>query len=203
MSMADIFYFRALLLVMKLNKTVIWSLILLIVVGAFYRVIPGRPYGFAPQIAMAVFAAMVIRDKKWAFAVPVFSIFISDLIYQVQFVNGATTIRGFYEWQWLNYIIYFAVTGLAMLFRQLNVKNFLLNSLLAPTAFFLLSNFVTWITGFGYQRPLTFAGLMQCYGDGLPFFGPSIASTLIFGVVLFGAYFLLNRKPVLSGSVAA
>ena len=182
---------------MKLNKNVIWSLILLIVNGSFYREIPGRPYGFAPQIAMAVFAAMVIKDRKWAFAVPVFSIFISDIIYQIQFVNGATSIRGFYEWQWLNYVIYFAVTGLSMLFRQVNVRNFLINSFLAPTAFFLLSNFVTWITGFGYNRPRTFAGLIQCYGDGLPFYGPSIAATLVFGVVLVGAHYLINRKPAL------
>lgn len=179
---------------MKLNKKVLWSLILLIVVGALYRVIPGRPYGFAPQIAMAVFAGMMIKDKKWAFALPIFSMFISDLIYQIQFVNDASSIRGFYEYQWINYVLFIGITALSMILRKVNVANFLVNSLVAPTAFFLASNFVTWITGFGYNRPITFAGLMQCYVDGLPFYGPSIAATLVFGAVLFGGYYLLNRK---------
>ena len=48
-----------------MNKKIAWSLALLIVVGAVYRIIPDRPLGFAPQIAMALFAGAVIKDKKW------------------------------------------------------------------------------------------------------------------------------------------
>ncbi|MEO6916158.1 MAG: DUF6580 family putative transport protein, partial [Chitinophagaceae bacterium] len=168
---------------MKLNKTIIQSLLLLIVIGALYRVIPGRPYGFAPQIAMAVFAGMVIKDRKWVFAVPVLSMFISDMIYQILYIRGLTEIPGFYEWQWLNYLLIMGITAIGFAFKKVNTKNFLVCSFLAPTAFFLVSNFITWFSGFGYHRPLTFAGLMQCYADGLPFFQRSIVATLIFGVV--------------------
>jgi hypothetical protein len=68
---------------MKINKTILWSLVLLVLVAALYRIIPGRQFGFAPQWAMAVFAGAVIKDKKWAFLLPVLSMFLSDLIYQV------------------------------------------------------------------------------------------------------------------------
>ncbi|HZG23917.1 MAG TPA: DUF6580 family putative transport protein, partial [Chitinophagaceae bacterium] len=63
---------------MKLNKSIVWSLVLLIVVGSIYRVIPNRPWGFTPQLAMALFAGAMIKDKKWAFALPLFSMFLSD-----------------------------------------------------------------------------------------------------------------------------
>ncbi len=46
--------------------------------------------------------------------------------------------------------------------------------------FFIVSNFLVWLNGAGYARPKTFEGLMQCYVDGLPFFGYSVVATLLF-----------------------
>jgi hypothetical protein len=63
-----------------------------------------------------------------------------------------------------------------------------------PTAYFLISNFAVWIGGGGYQRPKTFDGLMMCYADGLPFYQMSLASTFVFGAVLFSSYYLLTNK---------
>ena len=63
---------------MKPSKNIVWSFVLLVIIAALYRIIPGRPFGFAPQWAMAIFAGAVIRDKKWAFIIPVLSMFVSD-----------------------------------------------------------------------------------------------------------------------------
>ena len=52
---------------MKLNKSVVGSFVLLVLMASLYRIMPGRPLGFAPQIAMALFAGSVIKDKKVAF----------------------------------------------------------------------------------------------------------------------------------------
>ena len=40
---------------MKLNKQIIVAILIMIATSALYRVLPGRPYGFAPQIAIALF----------------------------------------------------------------------------------------------------------------------------------------------------
>src|SRR5215471_13570155 len=95
---------------MKLSKAIIWSFVLLVVVAALYRVIPGRPYGFAPQWAMAVFAGAVIKDKKFALIIPVLSMFFSDMFYQILYSNGLSDIPGFYEGQWQNYILFGLLT---------------------------------------------------------------------------------------------
>ena len=80
---------------MKNNRALLISLALMIFVAALYRIIPGRPWGFAPQIAMALFGGAVIKDRKWAFALPIFSMFLSDCLYEILFRNGLTTIQGF------------------------------------------------------------------------------------------------------------
>ncbi|MBC7850412.1 MAG: hypothetical protein H7Y31_11790, partial [Chitinophagaceae bacterium] len=77
---------------MKLNKTTIWYLVILIVIAALYRVTPLREYGFAPHIAMALFGGAVIKDRKWAFALPLFSMFISDVLYEILYQNGLSPI---------------------------------------------------------------------------------------------------------------
>jgi hypothetical protein len=58
--------------IMKSNKNLWVTLVLMIIVAALYRIIPDRPMGFAPQLAMALFGGAVIKDKKLAFAFPSF-----------------------------------------------------------------------------------------------------------------------------------
>ena len=87
-------YFCRKLLQMKFNKSVLVAFILLVVVASFCRVA-----GYAPQLAMAVFAGAIIKDKRLAFALPLISMFFSDLLYQVLFVYGYTDYGGFYEGQ--------------------------------------------------------------------------------------------------------
>jgi hypothetical protein len=182
---------------MKLNKTIVWSFITLVVVAALYRVIPGRPYGFAPQWAMAIFAGAVIRDKKFALIIPVLSMFFSDLLYQVLYSSGLSDLPGFYEGQWQNYILFGSLTFIGMMIRKINLLNIALASLASPTVYFILSNFVLWAgwTGTrGLGRPKTWAGLMQCYNDALPFYRTSLIATMVFSGILFGSYYLVTRN---------
>src|SRR6476620_958661 len=138
---------------MNSNKNIIVTLVLMIVVAALYRVIPDRPMGFAPHLAMALFGGAVIKDKKLAFAVPIFSMFISDVIYHLLYINGLTPISGFYEGQLTNYILFGAMTAIGFMMKRINVPNVIMFSLLVCTAFFLLSNFFVWNAGSGLGRP--------------------------------------------------
>jgi hypothetical protein len=183
---------------MKISKQLLPSLILLIIIASLYRVIPSRPFGFAPQIAMAIFGGAVIKDKKLSFLLPLLSMFVSDALYELLYVNGIGNIKGFYEGQITNYILFGSMTVFGFFIKKINIPQLLVASLAAPTAFFLLSNFFVWLSNSpdaGWQRPKTFAGLLLCYNDGLPFYPWSVASTLIFSAILFGGYFLFTRNP--------
>lgn len=182
---------------MKLSKNLVFTLTALVVVAALYRVVPGRPFGFAPQIAMAIFAGAVIKDKKSAFALPLVSMFISDAIYQVLYISELTIMPGFYEGQATNYILFTLLTAVGFLIKKVSIVNVAVASVAAPTIYFLLSNFLVWLSGTGgYQHPQTFNGLMLTMADGVPFYKNSIWGTLFFSAVLFGGYYLFYSRSL-------
>lgn len=180
---------------MKQNRTLLITFIVLIVTGALYRLVPypTRPYGFAPQIAMAIFGGAILQDKKWGFALPLFSMLLSDLLFEGLTRAGVTNMPGFYEGQWLNYLLLAGVTFIGIGMKRITVTNILVASLCAPVLFFLLSNSALWAMHGGYQRPITGAGYFQALIDGVPFFKGSLAGTLSFSALLFGGYALVTR----------
>ncbi|MDX2046823.1 MAG: DUF6580 family putative transport protein [Chitinophagaceae bacterium] len=178
---------------MKLNRSIIVSFVLLVVIAAIYRAMPDRPFGFAPQIAMAVFGGAVIRNRMLAFALPLLSMLVSDLLYHLLYLNGMSRIPGFYSGQLTNYILFALLTVIGFFIKRLTVVRIFAASLIAPTVYFLLSNFLVWINGGGFIRPKTFQGLMQCYQDALPFYRNSLAASVFFCAVLFGGYYLVKN----------
>jgi hypothetical protein len=189
---------------MKLNKSVLLAFGLLVVAASVYRVFPDRPYGFAPQMAMALFAGAVIKDKRWAMILPLVSMLFSDLLYQVLYMNGMTAISGFYGGQWLNYILIAGLTLFGFLMKKISVLRVAGFSMAGSVLYFLASNFTVWIGGGGFHRPKSFEGLMMCYYDGLAFlrdygmmqgfYGNIFIGDLFFSAVLFGSYYLVGRN---------
>jgi hypothetical protein len=180
---------------MKLNKEIVIALIIMIVTSALYRVLPGRPFGFAPQIAIALFSgSLFVKNKHYAFLLPLISMFLSDLMYQVLYVNHLSSIQGFYEGQLENYLLIAATAIFGFGLQTNNVSKFVGNFIAAPTVFFLISNFMVWASFGGYQRPMTASGLMQTMVDGLPFYGYSVAGTFVFGAIMFGGFKLVQPR---------
>jgi hypothetical protein len=179
---------------MKDNKSVFLAFGLLIIIGSVFRAA-----GFAPQIAMAIFGAAVIKDKKLAFVLPLVSMLLSDVFIEILYRNGYMNYGGFwagqtfFDGQVLNYILLAALTLVGFWARNLNWTRIVGATLAAPVIYFLLSNLLVWIGGAGYARPHTFGGLMLCYEDGLPFLRTSIMYTAMFSAILFGGYFLVQR----------
>ncbi|MEO8111958.1 MAG: DUF6580 family putative transport protein [Ginsengibacter sp.] len=186
---------------MKITKQVVAGFILLIVVASLYRIMPGRPYGFAPQIAMAIFAGAIIKDKKFTFLLPLLSMFLSDALYEILFRNGVGNMPGFYEGQITNYILFTSLTLFGFFIKNFNIGRIVIASIAAPTTYFLISNFLVWASTSplaGWGRPKTFNGLMLCFSDGLPFYPWSLAATFIFSAILFGSYYLIARNSLQS-----
>jgi len=187
---------------MKMNKNIIWSLVITVIVASLLRVIPNRIYGFTPQLALAIFAGAIIKDKKLAFLLPLVSMFISDLLYQGLYMAGVTPIYGFYQGMWINYLLIMSVTVFGLLLKRIKPTNVLLVSIAGPTYFFLISNFLTWAgVGDFVEYPKTWAGLMESYAAGLPFYKNSVIGTVVFSAILFGSWYLINRREVKSALV--
>jgi hypothetical protein len=194
---------------MKLTKSTIWAFIAILLISAIYRTLDVwqiRTYGLAPHVAMALFGGAVIKDKRLAFFLPLLSLLISDVLYEVYYTYGLTKISGFYQGQWANYLILAGITLFGMLMKKINLKNVIGFGISSSLIFFISSNFLVWLGGAGFKRPQTFSGLMQCYGDALAFhrdyglingfYANPVLSDLIFCAVLFGGYyFITSRAP--------
>jgi hypothetical protein len=188
---------------MKMNKSILWAFILMIVVSAISRFMVYNVAGFAPQMAIALFGGAVIKDKKWAFALPLASLLLSDIIFQLMFELGLSGREGFYPGQWAVYLCFAMLTVFGFLMKKINLKNVIGFSISGSVLFFLTSNFFVWLGYGGLGRPATFEGLLLCYGDALAYYrdnglingfiANSMVGDLIWCSVLFGGYYLLSK----------
>ena len=154
------------------NITVI--AILLILLGVISRIFP-HPANFAPITAIALFGGLYL-SKKMAFILPMAAMLVSDI-----FV-------GFYSWKMMAavYTSFLLVVGIGILVKQHKTfGNVLIGTLLGSVLFFLITNGAVWAFGTMYTH--SFAGLMQSYLMGIPFFKNTLLGDLFYTGVIVGS----------------
>ncbi len=169
---------------MKPSRQSILFLFILVAVSTLVKVLCAPQInlsGFTCVIAVALFAGLTIEDKKIAFLFPLLTLFISDILLQCLYALNLFQFQGFYNGQIINYILFIMLTMIGIVLRNYKTAGIITASLIGPTIFFLLSNFVVWKTQgalMGYSKD--FSGLLQSYTFGLPFYRNSLISTIIF-----------------------
>jgi hypothetical protein len=169
---------------MKINKKTILFLFILIAVTTLVKVLcaPNINFsGFSAGIAVALFAGFTEKDSRKIILLPLLTLFISDVLIQLFYLSGKYPFAGFYQNQWINYILILCLSFIGVLFRKGGLTGMLSAAVIAPAIFFLISNYIVWATQaalIGYTSD--FSGLMECYRAGLPFYRNSVISTLIF-----------------------
>ena len=149
------------------------------------------PHNFSPMIGMAVFAGAVIKDKRLAFALPLFSMFLSDLMFEV--FNIAP---GFWGWgQLVGYGIFALVTVLAFTMKKISVPRVAGYAIVSSVIFFILSNTAFFVIDnpIYHTYPNTLNGFVDCFVQALPFFRTSLIADLVYSGVLFGAYYGIEK----------
>ncbi len=185
---------------MKVEKSLVLTFVLLVVIASLYRVMPGRPLGFAPQIAMALFGGAVIADKKMSFLLPLLSMLVSDVIYEVLYHYHISPVPGFYEGQLPNYLLIISITIIGFAIRNKGFFSIAAGAFAGTIFYFLASNFIVWIGGGldinNLPYPKTIEGLMYCYIAGLPFLKGSLLATFFFSGLLFGGYAFFAKAGI-------
>lgn len=175
---------------------------LIVLFAALSRLIP-HPNNFAPIGAMALFGVAYYSKLYLAFAIPVFSMWISDLILN-NVVYGAyfDHFVWFYTGSIFTYSAFALIVVLGMFsLKKICVSNLLFSALSASALFFIVSNLGVWLTSGMY--PHTFGGLTACYAAGVPFFHNTILGDLIYTGAMFGIFeWCVKRIPQLKLSPA-
>lgn len=162
---------------------------LLMILAAATRLFP-HPPNVACIGALGLFAGCYLSGKR-AYLIPVAALLLSDVAGELLRIPG----MGFY-----NPITMLAVyTGVVLAVpvgrflssrKQLWIKA-PAGSLVASTAFFAVSNFGVWISGW---YTLSFAGLVACYVNAIPFYGYTVMGDLAFTGILFGSFEFSKRR---------
>lgn len=170
--------------------------VMLMVIGAFARLIPHVP-NFTPTESIAIFGAAYLGRKYLMFVVPLVVLYLSD------FIINNTIARSFFTEQdgivWLDqYMIYNTIAILLMvllssqLLKKVTAINVLLSVVSASVIFFMITNFGSWASEKSIY-PSDFNGLMMSYTAGLPFFRSTLMGNVIFSTILFGSYALIQN----------
>lgn len=102
-----------------------------------------------------------------------------------------------YSFQWTAYVTtwawYVAVMALGhlLLRSKTSLARVAAGVILAPSAFFILSNYAVWVGGTMY--PKSADGLIACYVAGLPFYRNDVLSTALVAGLAFGLPVVVRR----------
>ncbi len=169
-------------------------LALIILLVAFSRLLP-LPLNFSPLAAISLFAAAHFTNRWKAFLIPVIATWLTDLViintvYSYYYSEFVWFYSGFY-WQYAGYA---AIVLFGTFLYAKNISAFKVTSGAVGSGiiFFLISNFGVWVSTATYSPDLS--GLIACYVAGIPFYKGTLLGDLCFSVLLFGGYYLMQRR---------
>lgn len=175
---------------MKQSTSLILIAVGMILAAAVSRVLL-YPVSFSPLIAMSLFGGAVIKDKKFAFILPLAAIFLSDFLF-----DAFNITKGFYGTaQFINYAVLALVTVIGFSMKKISIINVAVYSVVSCLVFFLLSNtaFFFFDNPVYHTYPQTANGYVQTLIGGLPFLRANLISTGCFAIVFFGVYAVSER----------
>jgi hypothetical protein len=159
----------------------------LIVLGAASRLLH-LPPNIAAVTGVTLLAGFALRNVWLALLVPIGAMALADIV------------LGWYPGVLATYAGMAAGVFIARgLLPRLTVLRLVATTFLASLAFFVLSNFGTWLEGwYGY----TWDGLVACYIAALPFWQNSLVADFISTALAFGLFLVGRRVLSTSGAKA-
>lgn len=176
---------------MKQNRTLVLIAIVIVVLAALSRVaFYAQEFYFSPAIAMALFSGSVIKDKKLAFMMPVVSMLLADIVFEMSGVA-----KGFWGWgQLTGYVILALITVFGFYLKKISVLKVAGFSIASSLIFFFLSNssFFLFDNNIYHTYAKSFSGYLDCLAAGVPFLRTGMVADLVYSALFFGGYVLLS-----------
>jgi hypothetical protein len=148
------------------------------VLGRWFQV----QWNVTPTAALALFAGYLFAQGRIALLVPLATLAISNLLLEPHHHLGEMAAV------YLSFLIPVAFSGLIR--RRFTAARIAFCTVIPSVLFFLITNFAVWLYRRGDAYADSFAGLIDCYAAGLPFFRWMLAGDLFFAAAIFGSYAL-------------
>ena len=163
---------------MKLN-TRFYVISFIIVAAMLTRILPHIP-NFTALGAIALFGAAQYQKKIMAFLIPITALIASDAI------------LGFYGGAYWVYGTFAIITCIGFALRNnLTIPRLIGAALLSSLCVFIFTDIGVWM---GTMYAHTWAGLIECYAAALPFLRNEVLGDVFYCGVLFGGFYLAQRR---------
>ncbi len=158
---------------------------------------------FTPIGAMALFGGAYFSDKWKAYALPLLSLFLSDIIIQGVLLQGKYGFPLYDGWYWIYGTFALIVLVGNWIIKKVTISNVLIASIVAALAHWIITDFWVWYSGCNitvYTKDLK--GFILCYTMAIPYMISFLMGTVFYSALLFGAFeFFQRRFPVLTKTV--
>lgn len=141
-----------------------------------------HPFNFTAIGAIALFSGANMRDKRFAYLVPVAALLISDAV--IGFHSSVIPVYACFA-----FTVFLGTT----IRKKKHIMNIAFTSILSSIVFFLVTNLPFWYADLSLY-PLTWNGTVQSYQMAIPFFFNQVAGDLFFNALLFGIYAFVSKK---------
>lgn len=163
-------------------------------------------WGMNAVLPLFMVSVSKCRSTIMGYALPLVGFITSDLIIQwILIAKGmdSSSIRG----RLVTYAIFLILAQLGLVLKYLKLpkwENVLAGvgmTLVGSILFFIISNGLVWLksapSDAQFSYPPTWAGLLDCYTKGIPFFQNQLIGDVIFSFAFFSIYLLLEQRYIL------
>ena len=168
-------------MIKQVQTTRFLVLCLLVVVAAATRALPlllPNIWNFTAVGALAIFAGSQFNNKSMAFIVPLAAMALSDV-----FIGNGFNLAV--------YTGFVAMVACGVFIRnKVNPSNIAMASIAGAVVFFLITNFAFLYSWY----PRNAQGIIESYIMGLPFLRNMLIADVIYGVLLFGGFYFLEKR---------
>jgi hypothetical protein len=181
----------------KFNPRTIVLFLIIIAVAALRLLIQftgqsGPISNFTPIGAMALFGGAYFKGKIKPFVLPLFTLFISDVVLSFTIYSSFRTGLLYTGWYWTYAAFALMVLAGKLLIKNVNVKNIFLSVIIITIIHWLVSDIG------GCLSEKTAATVLSLYDERLitaiPYELNFFGASLIYGALMFGSFEWLQRK---------
>ena len=156
-----------------------------VALGATARLLP-HPWNFTPIMAIGLYTGVQAGKLRTGILATLAALLLSDVAMR----------PGFYPGMWWVYgaSLIPVLIGRAIgrnIGHNPGTRTLAAGALVGSISFFLITNFMVWLTYSLY--PHTLAGLGACYAAALPFFQNQLLGDAFYTVALFGGHAIMSR----------
>jgi len=152
-------------------------------VARVWTIIPN----FSPLLAIALFLSSHISKSR------AFIVFVSFLLVTDGFLGGINHYPILGDW---SFFTYSGFLGMILLnsnyLATLKIERIATSLMVSNLGFWMWTNLGTWMLSGMYLH--TWPGLAECFILALPFLGYSLIGSMLWGMLIFGAWFIIDRK---------